>query len=567
MDSPLRACLGGPNATPSKHRILFYLDGEENHPVNTIGESRRSSVKRAKPDPPESPAMKPDMTHMAARPDKRIRQMNPADDDDTSSTVSARREWLKNFGDKQKSTLPKQSSVSKSQLPRSAFKPKPAVNSPTRRTRQSISSVDMTPSTASALVSKMMSSGSTHKRNFNIPSKFRNRKEPVAATNDGHASVAELSQWLANDPTATKKKRHVRRGRNVITKSRKFEKDLEDVIVIENKIPRGNVKDRKKWLQDAFHEEDDDSDIGMLNNSSLVTRYAKSEAGVGDLASHASVSDKKDWLKNAFRTATSDESRNELEDCSRSEIVTNDAASSLSVSDKKDWLKNAFSKGAEGTPSKKPAYTKAMTDVMHSRRGGDDAAAKAKRRFLERSRRTPTKGTPTRGTPGSKSRHLMSGAGRGLMSPSVLPTTTKLDYGSIRKDRTIPSKTEEARTGPPSANSTAVLETTENREEQMVAAPTPVEEDATPVDFRAARQALIQRGKQNGHKMQVANKVFLKKSKFEKLEKEQRRRSQPFGLLKPSWDEADSESGLPSGAYERKFVEDIAPKKSFEELP
>jgi len=91
------------------------------------------------------------------------------------------------------------------------------------------------------------------------------------------------------------------------------------------------------------------------------------------------------------------------------------------------------------------------------------------------------------------------------------------------------------------------------------------------MDFRAARNALVQRSKKNGHKTQVVNKVFLRKKKFEKMEEDNsRRQSKGVGLvLKSSWDIADSSRGRPSTVYEKKYVnaQDIAPKKSFEELP
>jgi hypothetical protein len=39
-------------------------------------------------------------------------------------------------------------------------------------------------------------------------------------------------------------------------------------------------------------------------------------------------------------------------------------------------------------------------------------------------------------------------------------------------------------------------------------------------------------------------------------------------LLKSSWDQTDpTTTGRPSNAYDKKYVQDIAPKKSFEELP
>ena len=88
-------------------------------------------------------------------------------------------------------------------------------------------------------------------------------------------------------------------------------------------------------------------------------------------------------MKSVFKNGKEESSEIQQEEA-RSEVIVNDAASSLSVSDKKDWLKKAFNGGIGGTP-KKTGYNRAMTDVMHNRRG-EDTASRAKRRFLERRR-------------------------------------------------------------------------------------------------------------------------------------------------------------------------------------
>ena len=61
----------------------------------------------------------------------------------------------------------------------------------------------------------------------------------------------------------------------------------------------------------------------------------------------------------------------------------------------------------------------------------------------------------------------------------------------------------------------------------------------------------------------------MKKNKFEKIEKDNRRRSELEGpLMKSSWTKESVSDGRPSvGVYERSFVSDVAPKRSFEELP
>ena len=76
----------------------------------------------------------------------------------------------------------------------------------------------------------------------------------------------------------------------------------------------------------------------------------------------------------------------------------------------------------------------------------------------------------------------------------------------------------------------------------------------------------MKRSAQNGNPVEVINKVQLRKQKFEKIEAEIRKKSDPMGLLKPTWEQAASEVG-PSTSYTKHFVDNIAPKTSFENLP
>ena len=98
-----------------------------------------------------------------------------------------------------------------------------------------------------------------------------------------------------------------------------------------------------------------------------------------------------------------------------------------------------------------------------------------------------------------------------------------------------------------------------------------VEEDTTPVDFRAARQILIQRSKDNGNEVKLASKVQRKANKFEQINKDTKRRSSAMGMLKPTW-ESNSEGGGsdsegPSDAYTKAYREDNPPPRDFEDLP
>ena len=85
-------------------------------------------------------------------------------------------------------------------------------------------------------------------------------------------------------------------------------------------------------------------------------------------------------------------------------------------------------------------------------------------------------------------------------------------------------------------------------------------------DFKTARQLLVQRSAANGNPVKVLTKVQMKKNRFERLQKEIMKGTGPKGLLKPSWEHG---SGIerPQDQYVKTFVPDIAPKKSFEELP
>jgi hypothetical protein len=86
------------------------------------------------------------------------------------------------------------------------------------------------------------------------------------------------------------------------------------------------------------------------------------------------------------------------------------------------------------------------------------------------------------------------------------------------------------------------------------------------VDFKAAREKLLQRSAQNGNPVTVFSKVQRRKQKFERLQQEVRRSSNPMGLLKPTW-EHPSTDDRPTTAYKKRFVDNVAPRKSFGDLP
>ena len=450
----------------------------------------------------------------------------------SSSSVSARREWLKNFGkmhaDRHRSPIKENNS---------------STTTPKKTTVGGSAAAVKTPGSASRVAMRLQaqasSTGTNHladkpvvaeqpvttvKRNFTPQKKKRvNTGGAIEATDETQASVAKLSQWLANDPTSQKKVGRVRKGRNVSYKSRVFEKGQLNAIARDNHIQKGSVSDRQKWLKNTFHLAEEKEEPKNELTSRLHAQYAKSEGGAPVTRyprSSMCVPAKKDWLKNAFKTAA-DASREENQpEEARSVIITNDAASSLSVSDKKSWLQNAFkhTEDAGSTPGKKMRtsrnYSKATSDIMHCRgESRDEIAARAKRRFLQRSARgTPGK-SPVRGTPG-----------RGGNTPSKMITVSNdMNNGN---------------SCPPAANHPIQSLTSMNEEVQTkgsIVEPCDhrVEEDTTPVDFRAARDLLVQRGRQNGNKMEVMNKVYFKKSKFEEIERERKQKTEDIALKRP----------------------------------
>ena len=382
-----------------------------------------------------------------------------------------------------------------------------------------------------------------------IRMKPRVRTQEVQATDSGYASVAKLSAWLADDPTSTKKVKHVRRGRNVISKSRKFEKDLEDVIVEENNIATGAVKEKKNWLKSAFaHEEDcggDDSSRHMDDSFS----------------SHDHHGDHRHMMM-MMRTQPVN-----LDDgCARSEfVVSNDAASSISVSHKKKWLQSAFKKEGDASGQRRLSY--ARSDIGPAREHRDDVTSRAKQMWQQKSEKRlgdgPPSATKFHAAP-SPYRKQRPPAARDSTPGKSLEERMRARMGTTRASapshmlaKAAHAATTSASTKPPTRHSVAVVQ---------------VEEDKTPVDFRAARELLIQRSKQNGNEVKLVSKVQTRANKFEKISKDTKRRSSCTGLLKPTWDSNSSVTGsvasnAPSNAYTKSFVEDVAPQKSFDELP
>jgi hypothetical protein len=185
-------------------------------------------------------------------------------------------------------------------------------------------------------------------------------------------------------------------------------------------------------------------------------------------------------------------------------------------------------------PPRSYGYSKAKTDIAQDRfelGSGSGSATRAKMRFKERS-----------------ARKLPNDAG------TLMTVQSSSSEDSKRKDA---AEKEEP----------SIL-AADNNENCPDAVNGSCQEDMEAVDFRAARESLVGRCILNGQKPEVVNKVNLRKNKFEQMDIENRRKSAVHGpLTKAMWDSASPSSGRPSNVHEKKYIPNIALKKSFEELP
>jgi hypothetical protein len=502
-----------------------------------------------------------------------------------------------------------------------------------------------------------------------IKPKYNN--DEVAATDTTRTNVAKLSAWLADDPTTVKKVKQIRRGANVIAKSRKFDKGLANVIVEQNNIRAGSVASKKQWLEVASSTED------STNNTDDDFTLSQD-----------CVSDKSNWL----------DGQRMIDEAAKQ----NSASSTISVSNKKAWLNNAFQK-KDGTNKFVP---KASTDIVTSQTERDDLSSRAKHMWRNRAPsnrglavprspikpRTPVKETATsssiykKGTPvkPSPAKEAPASKEHSAKERSIFKLETEVEPDARREIiaalpalpfPTLPSPEHEdqpadapcdlspikpripVKEESTSEESTSTVKeesaSTSTYEEGTATNPSPTKEapapkeisaakrsifrqqaevkpdarreiidafpalpfsnsmykspynersifkpqtdvkpDARreitaafptlpfstlpspehkdePASFHSARDMLVQRSKTygNGKGVEVLSKVKIRKAKYERLQKDSQRMSGAHGLLKTSWDEADAEAGRPSDAYVKTFKEDIAPKRSLEELP
>ena len=371
---------------------------------------------------------------------------------------------------------------------------------------------------ADALMRRMVDQNAS---SVSTPSIFRQRSTPVRlrikatpaedvqATNEGYASVAKLSKWLADDPTSTKKVKQLRRGANIIAKSRKFDKVLANAE-IEHVIPRNCVTRSKILLQQALSNDDNDEKIFAVTSdgNDETTQPIKSTTPdwmkLGTTAS-LSVSDKKKWLSSAFQN------------------------SSLNV----ESDGNIVGQHSRSTPVK---IGKARTEILSSSSRRDDLGTLAKEKWRQR---TPTK-VPVPVVPRPQ---------EVVAQPMNEISLQMNNQGDARPDGCLAS----------SQLNVAKQVVLDNNNS-----------GSTIVDFHSARDMLVQRSKANGNDVDVMTAFQRRKARFQQLERESQRRqstanaSMHSSLYKATWDNA---SGGATNGYVKAYKEDIAPKKSFNDLP
>ncbi|EEC50213.1 predicted protein [Phaeodactylum tricornutum CCAP 1055/1] len=155
------------------------------------------------------------------------------------SSVAFLRSKLNNFGKQQREHYEKTSCK-----PEPSSLVKPTRSRVPRTTASSVPPTPLPPTSASALQKRLDAAHMARFRQTPIRIKPQVKNDDVQATNDGYASVAKLSKWLADDPTKVKQTIHLRRGANVIAKSRVFDKGLANVIVEDHRIRQGSVADK-----------------------------------------------------------------------------------------------------------------------------------------------------------------------------------------------------------------------------------------------------------------------------------------------------------------------------------
>jgi len=394
------------------------------------------------------------------------------------------------------------------------------------------------------------------------PVRFQSRikKEDIQATNDGYASVQKLSAWLADGPcTNNRKMTTVRKGINVISKSRAFEKDLENIIIEENNIQKGGVFEKKNYFSNQDETVSDDDDQGSI----------------------VSVSVQKEWLKSAFQKVNAD---GDVVEGGMNEDINQDEAQ-VKVSDRKKWLQTTFVKEPNSsvkapppppppppptvsrtTRHPIPKFSEVVTNENKSTENlspTKDSAARLRELVKKRRAGLASSSSSVVGTSSfqSEKRNFNDGAKKTTTTTTTTPGTLTLD--ALEKHNATQNQWNRAFVDR-RARSDACVDL--RRDTHRAENNNNNKDEGGDVDFRAARERLIQRSQMNGNPVKVWSKVERKTQKFENINKEFLKTNGPMGRLKPTWEHSES-SEAASTTYEKNFAEDIAPQKSFEELP
>jgi hypothetical protein len=447
--------------------------------------------------------------------------------DGPSTSVAHLRNFLNDFGRKNKEHFEKSRATSMS----AEHIQKAPVRRPKVRSslETPIGPTPLPKEAASVLVRRIMKPSASSSGVAAAATKFKAADKPatikneVEATNEGYASVEKLCKWLADDPTNTNKKSQpLRRGANVLAKSRAFDKGLVHTIAAEHKIKQGSVSHHKKQLETRVH-------VAATTNSSSINIGSRRET-VGGMRP-----ERKTWApvvpvapKPAVATS---------ETVTRSDEVDTHAEAS-----KQQWRDRV--QQAKMQPSK----------------------------ILQQSKMQQLK--PKTQQPQPKDTGTLAMKVAAAADDEEEEEDVDDDRSEVGSSVTVVA----AKPQPPGSNSSSsqllesILTDHENDNEASMFIDTPsecsqatVEASMPPtssskcsLDFRQVREIAVKRSESNGSAEEV---VQLRKKKFEQIQKDLRRKTGTYGLLKASWE------GEEGGNYVKKYVSDIPPKRALHELP
>jgi hypothetical protein len=501
------------------------------------------------------------------------------------SSVALLRGWLDDFGKLQKKHYSKTAVVGKAPADVELEKPirpkvrAPALSMPTPLPKSAASALAkrMAPQTTKSITGSTKSTaGSTkssiadtttttvttlrkHTAQKTMQLKPKFEASQVQATDEGYASVAKLSAWLADDPTRPKKVKQIRRGANVIAKSLTFDKGLANVIVTQNNLKTGHVLEIKKRIFLERSKAVDDGDLGLATPSQDFASAARTSVR---------ATDKKGGTNNTsanFVVAAVERTSCRIPKKAQTDFVTaQDDRDALTSRAKDLWRSKMRSCG--------PAYpnlpiTASKPDIVPAVHAIPSRNALSRKEFttVTMTKTTPRlvtlTPTPTKTTGGPTENG--SNPVNGNPKPSGSPDEHAPLFESSKREekRREPVVAEPADNKIPVDISPPVKEEEAANDEDKMA---PLETDQPPVGFHDARQLLVDRSKAN-----VPSKVQTKKAKFERLQQlNDKKRLSAHGLLKPSWRaDVDKNNSGPSNSYIKKYVDDIPQKKSLAELP